>query len=347
VVSFARNEADAQAKAASFLGSHQAHRDAIASLQQCQSCHGGSDAQRVFDAAALTALQPQGPWIGVSVGPADGVLRAQLRLPEGTGVVVTQVVPNGPAHQAGVEQHDVLLSVDGKPVAGGEDLDKILQNAKTDAPLALKVLRRGQTLEKQVTPKRSDAAEWLSTFTVATQPSYRIGIQVSDPDETLKKQLGLENRGVVVTEVLGGKPADAAGVKSGDVLLSVNGEPVAKHEELPQKIQAGGEKPVELELMRGGVTLKITVTPVREQAQSAVSDYFTMIARLQPDDTRELMLVHPQLAEVLTEESKAATQPATAAERMKRITEQMAALQREMAQLQEELAKQPEAKPEK
>jgi S1-C subfamily serine protease len=282
----------------------------------------------------------------VSVGSADGVLRAQLRLPEGTGVVVTQVVPNGPAHQAGVEQHDVLLSGDGNPVAGGEDLDKVLRSAKTDAPLTLKLLRRGQTLEKQVTPKRSDTVEWLSTFSTPPQSSYRIGIQVSDPDETLKKQLGLENRGVVVTEVLGGKPADAAGVKSGDVLLSVNGDSVAKHEELPEKIEACGEKPVELELMRGGVTLKITVTPVKEQAQSAVADYFTTMVRLQPNATRELMLVHPKFAEVLIDESNSATQPASTAERMKRITDQMAQLQRELADLQAELAKQPEAKKE-
>ena len=345
-VAWATSDADAQTKAIHFLGSHQAHRDAIASLQQCQTCHGGSGAQWLFDAAAITALQPRGPWIGVSVGPADGVLRAQLRLPDGTGVVVTQVVPNGPAQQAGVEEHDVLLSVDAKPVASGEDLDKLLQSAKTDAPLTLKVLRRGVTLEKQVTPRKSDAGEWLAHFVAAPESSYRIGIQVSEPDETLKKHLGLEGRGVVVTEVLGGKPADAAGVKSGDVLLSVNGRPVAKHEELPARIQATEGSPVELELLRGGVSLKITVTPVKEQdARADLTRLYSDFVRLQSDQTRELMLVQPQYLEVFSHQVRqATTQPATTTERMKRITDQMAELQRELADLQAELAKQPDAK---
>src|SRR3954471_10045518 len=146
------NEADAQQKAINFLGSEQAHRDAIASLQQCRSCHDGNSVAWVLDAARIARIQPQGPWVGISVGPADGVLRSQLRLPDGTGVVVTQVVPNGPAQQAGVEEHDVLLSVNDKPVSSGEDLDKILQASSPDGtPLRLKLLRRGQTLEKQVT----------------------------------------------------------------------------------------------------------------------------------------------------------------------------------------------------
>ena len=145
-------------KAMNFLGSDQAHRDALASLQQCRGCHGGNRAAWVLDASRVAAFQPHGPWIGICVGTADGVLRSQLRLPEGSGVVVTQVVANGPAQQAGIEEHDVLLSVNGKPIASGEDLDKMLQSATPGGPpLTLKLLRRGQSVEKQVTPRKSDA----------------------------------------------------------------------------------------------------------------------------------------------------------------------------------------------
>src|SRR4051812_18040492 len=324
------NEADAQQKAINFLGSEQAHRDAIASLQQCRSCHDGNSVAWVLDAARIARIQPQGPWIGISVGPADGVLRSQLRLPDGTGVVVTRVVPNGPAQQSGVEEHDVLLSVNDKPVAGGEDLDKILQSAMADKPLTLKLLRRGQTIEKQVTPRKSDADEWLQSVVLRPQQAFRIGIQVSDPDETLKRQLNLTG-GVVVTEVAGDKPADAAGVKSGDILLSVNGNPITGHEELPEKIQASGGSPVELELIRGGVRLKLSVTPVKEEATVAdpAASYLQFLGR-QGEPTRELMLVQPQYIDVLTAETQAvrdahaaATQPTSPAERLRQITAQL------------------------
>jgi S1-C subfamily serine protease len=342
-VSLVSGERDARQKAVEFLGSDQAHREAYASLQQCRGCHAGNAAAWLLDSAAIARLQPHGPWVGISVGPADGVLRAQLRLPDGTGVVVTQVVPNGPAQQAGVEEHDVLLSINDKPVAGGEDLDRILHSASPDGPpLRLKLLRRGQPVEKQVTPRKSDAAEWLSTFALSPKPAWRIGLQVSDPDETLKTQLGLEDRGVVVTEVAGDKPADAAGVKSGDVLMSVNGNPVAHHDDLPGKIQAAGGSPVELELMRGGVTLKITVTPVQETVAdpAAYLDY----VRLEPRQTRELMMVQPHYVDVLadlTRSEVASTRPAetTPARRLQQITWQIEQLQREVAALQGELDK--------
>jgi membrane-associated protease RseP (regulator of RpoE activity) len=349
-ISLVNGESDARRAALDFLGSDQAHRDAYTSLQQCRSCHGADRAAWTRDAAALARLQPQGPWVGISVGPADGVLRSQLRLPDGTGVVVTQVVPNGPAQQAGVEEHDVLLSVNDKPVSSGDDLDKILQSASPDGPpLRLKLLRRGQALEKQVTPRKSDTAEWLSTVLVGPPASCRIGIQVSDPDETLKKQLGLENRGVVVTEVAGDKPADAAGVKSGDVLLSINGNPVAHHDELPEKIQAAGGSPVELELMRGGVTLKIAVTPVKESVTDAAAAYLDY-ARVQPQ-MRELMMVQPHFVDVLADASHkvaevATPQPADAspAQRLQQIISQIEQLQKEVAALQGQLDKK-EAKP--
>src|SRR5687768_3068855 len=198
-VDIAWGTADAQNKAMQFLGSHKAHSQAVASLQQCQTCHAGSAAEFLLDTARVAWAQPQGPWIGISVGPADGVLRSQLRLPEGTGVVVTQVVPGGPAAEAGVEPHDVLLSVDGKPIAGGEDLDKVLQAAKPDgAMLALKLLRTGQNLEKHVKPRGPEAQAFVETFTAAGQPKFKIGVAVADPDETLKKQLKLQDGGVVV-----------------------------------------------------------------------------------------------------------------------------------------------------
>jgi membrane-associated protease RseP (regulator of RpoE activity) len=347
-VSLAWDSNDARQKALNFLGSQQAHVHAIDSLQQCQGCHGSAGASAAWDTAAISALQPQGPWIGISVGPADGVLRSQLRLPEGTGVVVTQVVPNGPAQQSGVEEHDVLLSVNDKPVAAGEDLDKILQAFTPGAaPLTLKLLKHGQAVEKQVTPRKSDAKEWLSAFVAHPAPAFRIGLQASEPDETLKRQLNLAS-GVVVTEVEGGKPADAAGVKSGDVLLSVNGAPIVKHDDLPEMIRSSGGSPVELELMRGGVRLKLSVTPVKEEAGAAAQRAY--IQYVLPDQTRELLLLQPKYAELLTQGSKGheptpATQPTSAAERLRQITSQLEQLQREVGTLQGELEKQQEARP--
>src|SRR5688572_31754136 len=87
--------AGAQEKALQYIQSGQAHQNAVASLQQCQTCHSGVASYVRFANQHADGINvvADGPWVGVSVGPADDVLRSQLKLPEGTGVVVTKVVP--------------------------------------------------------------------------------------------------------------------------------------------------------------------------------------------------------------------------------------------------------------
>jgi membrane-associated protease RseP (regulator of RpoE activity) len=349
-VDLAANDWDAQQKAVTFLNSNLAHREAIGSLQQCRSCHGGPALDRL-----VVAWEPNGPWIGVSVGPADPVLRSQLRLPEGTGVVVTQVMPNSPAQQAGIEQDDVLLSVNGKPVTSGEDLDKILRSVTPEAaPLTVKLLRAGEAAEKQIVPRKADHQALVDAFLVPGGPVYRIGVLATEPDQTLRKQLKLGDRGLVLSEVRPDMPAVRAGVKAGDVLLSVNGKRVAKEEELTGEILRSGETPVELELLRGGVTLKIAVTPAREDSandtHAAQSDW----ARVTTDPARELVLVHPDLAGAIARYNyidlarPAATQPALqeADERLRQMTEQLGQVQRAVEALRQDLELQRQKKPE-
>jgi len=349
-VDLAANDWDAQQKAVSFLNSNLAHREAIGSLQQCRSCHGGPALERL-----VVAWEPNGPWIGVSVGPADPVLRSQLRLPEGTGVVVTQVMPNSPAQQAGIEQDDVLLSVNGKPVTSGEDLDKILQSVTPEAaPLTIKLLHAGETAEKQIVPRKADHQALVDAFLVPGRPVYRIGVLATEPDQTLRKQLKLGDRGLVLSEVRPDMPAVKAGVKAGDVLLSVNGKRVAKEEELTGEILRSGETPVELELLRGGVTLKITVTPAREDVANAALGSQIEWAPMTADPGRELVLVQPDLAGALARYASvnaahpAATQPAVQEtdERLRQMTEQLGKLQRAVESLRKDLEQQRHAKPE-
>ena len=335
---------DVEEKVMNFLGSHRAHRDAILSLSQCRNCH-QADVGAAVNAAA-PALQPQGPWIGISVAPADGVLRSQLRLPEGSGVIITQVLPNSPAQQAGVEPHDVLLAVNGKPVASADDLEGQIRSATTGGTLELKLLRGGKPLDKQVTPQTQAYADWLQALSSAGQPVYRIGVSMSPPDETLRKQLGLAG-GFVVTEVNVGSPAEAAGVKAGDVLLSANGKALAEEGDLGAEIQRGTGSPVALEVMRAGATLRLSVTPVKETPppQATAAALTDWVGR--DLAARELMLVHPTYIDLLAQNANPATQPAAPVDRLQQITDRLEQLRQAVDALRQEVQQQKEAKPQR
>ena len=83
-------------------------------------------------------VQPESPafWIGVSVSPLEPALRAQLQLPQNEGLLAIDVVKESPAAQADIKVHDILLSLDGKPLDGQEKFVELVQsNGEKSVPI--------------------------------------------------------------------------------------------------------------------------------------------------------------------------------------------------------------------
>jgi membrane-associated protease RseP (regulator of RpoE activity) len=99
-------------------------------------------------------VKPSDYWIGVNLAPQiPEALRAHVDLPEGQGLLVTDVMPESPAAKAGVKVHDILIAVGDKPLKGVEDLIDAVEEAK-ESPLAIEVLRAGKKVKIDVTPAR-------------------------------------------------------------------------------------------------------------------------------------------------------------------------------------------------
>ncbi len=79
-------------------------------------------------------------------------------LPQESGVIVSAVTPGSPAQRAGLREGDVIVALDGKAVAGVDDLHRLLTDAHVGVSSSLTVLRWTQKLELQVVPQeaRSD-----------------------------------------------------------------------------------------------------------------------------------------------------------------------------------------------
>ena len=99
-------------------------------------------------------------WVGLLCVDAGEALRQQLGLEEGVGLVVESVTDEAPAKKAGIQRHDVLLSItlpsddpkaEPKALKGVLALIESVQKAETK-PLKLTVLRRGQKQTVEVTP---------------------------------------------------------------------------------------------------------------------------------------------------------------------------------------------------
>ena len=76
-------------------------------------------------------------------------------LPQETGVVVISVTAGSPGQQAGLREGDVIVALDGKPVAGVDDLHRLLTDARVGVSSSLRVLRWTEKLELEIVPAES------------------------------------------------------------------------------------------------------------------------------------------------------------------------------------------------
>ena len=92
--------------------------------------------------------------IGVTLAQADDALRNQLRLAQGEGLVVTEVVADSPAAKAGLKQHDVLTQLDGKRLTTVEACNSQIQEIK-DRQLTATFVRGGKESSVELSPQLS------------------------------------------------------------------------------------------------------------------------------------------------------------------------------------------------
>jgi membrane-associated protease RseP (regulator of RpoE activity) len=90
------------------------------------------------------AAEAKGGWLGVHTVPIPKALRAQLDLPENQGILLEFLAPGGPAAQAGLQENDILLTLDGTPISSVEEFRKKLSEAQPGLQAILTCLRKGQ-----------------------------------------------------------------------------------------------------------------------------------------------------------------------------------------------------------
>ena len=147
--------------------------------------------------------------LGIDVAVPEAALRSQLGLAEGKGLVVTAVPEETIGKRAGLQVHDVVLQVYGHDVGDLKTLGEML-DAVDGQPVKVKILRGGKMIELDATPKKPEVAkvrfreavDQALSVELVSEESYRIGVTLSEADDTLRAHLRLAaGEGLVVTEV--------------------------------------------------------------------------------------------------------------------------------------------------
>lgn len=166
-------------------------------------------------------------WLGVGIQNVTAGIAEALELESSEGALVTTISQNSPASKAGIHVADVILSVDGSPVRDAKGLAEIVRGAEPGSETKLKVWRDGKTIQLFATLDRlGDEYPVPASFNSETEeePQPRIGVQLAPLDENTRAQFGIgeDSHGVVIVEVEPDAPAQEAGLRSGDLIISVD-----------------------------------------------------------------------------------------------------------------------------
>lgn len=190
-------------------------------------------------------------WLGVMIQAVTPELARSFGLEETRGALVAEVTPGSPADQAGLQRGDIIVGFNGTAVRDSRELPALVAQAPVGSQAKVTVLREGKERTFTVT-----LGELKDQEAKAGSGESQWGMTVADlsPELARRFQLERDQKGVVVTDVEPGSPADLGGLRPGDVIEEVNRRPVSSVKEFTAAVAAAKDRETLLLLVRRGST---------------------------------------------------------------------------------------------
>src|SRR5216110_2023000 len=193
-----------------------------------------------------------GSYLGIDSRDVTADRVAALKLKEERGAEVTLVDQDAPAGKAGIQEHDVILTLNGTQVESVEQLRRMIREIPPGRVVTLGISRDGQpmTIKAQLADRKNTFAMGpqgkpfkfvapmippmptipdidVPVSIVVLHSSTRSGLMVENLTPQLADFFGAKNgQGVLVRSVDKGSRADKAGFRAGDVIVRVNGDSI-------------------------------------------------------------------------------------------------------------------------
>jgi Do/DeqQ family serine protease len=196
------------------------------------------------------------PWIGLSgrrVPPQAAILLGIST----KGVLVTGLYRGGPAAEAGIATGDIVLSVDGLAIDEPQVLRYRIATRLVGATVRVSLIRKGLPMEIPVllkappdVPSRND--RWLPGLSPLS------GARAASLSPALAEEIGVDSgiSGAILLDVSAGSAADRLGLRAGDIIRAINGQPIDTVEELAD-FRMAAFKPWAISLNRSGEELTL------------------------------------------------------------------------------------------
>jgi len=189
-------------------------------------------------------------WLGVVIQNLDEDLARSFGLESAKGILVSDVQPGSPAANAGIEQGDVIVKLNGIVLHDVADLRNRVAALKPDSDASIELIRNGKTIPVEVNiGQRPNDLTQISEQEPADSTMEQFGLTLQNLTPEVAERLGYDAKtGVVVSEVEPGSPAFSAGMRAGQLIEEANKKPVRNLREFDQA--AGSSKDSKRLLLR-------------------------------------------------------------------------------------------------
>ncbi|HEY7914072.1 MAG TPA: PDZ domain-containing protein [Blastocatellia bacterium] len=225
----------------------------------------------------------RGGFLGVELDEVTAETARRLGLPQERGALITTVIANTGASAAGLQKDDVVIKWNGEPVESAMELTRLLRETPAGRTLKLTIVRGGREMDLEAKlgervdyfrairpagvrldrlprPERPVRPVTPRPARVWTLNRARLGLQLGSMNEQLAEYFGVKGRGgALVLFVHADSPAAKAGIKAGDVILSVAGKAIEGAYGIHEALAGKQEGPVEVKVVRDRQEQTLTV----------------------------------------------------------------------------------------
>jgi serine protease Do len=208
-------------------------------------------------------------WLGVKIQNIDRDLAGSLGLKEPKGAIISEVMADGPAAEAGLKVEDAILKVDAKDIEDSRDLARTIADLPAKSTVDVKVWRdkgeRNIKVKLGTYPNTQDAAE--GKMEPEEQEDLSGNVDLKQLGLTLKPAGPGEKNGVVIAEVDPNSDAAQKGLKEGDVILRAGNEKVSSPQDVVnvlKKIQQDGLPAVMFHVKKSGDQTVLIAIPLNK-----------------------------------------------------------------------------------
>ena len=216
-------------------------------------------------------------YLGAQIQDLSDEMASSWGLSGRKGAVVASLVPGGPAARGGAQPGDVVVAVNGHPVAGASEMTREVAKVHAGDMLHLDLFRDGKERTLDIQAGLRPSEEQLARNGGAggdegdggpsagpTSPGRILGMSLApiDPEARQQYNIGAGVHGVVVQSVKSTSDAGDKGLKRGDVIVRAGDREVASAGDITAAVGAwkkAGRTSIPLEVTRGGVSLFVPI----------------------------------------------------------------------------------------